>query len=135
MKEFKLNKTDVDGILIEVKDGFDVMVDRYGFQLFYKYLNAGTYRWRIYPPGIWRAVEVESNHTSSVKKYITFERELLGLPGTIPIYFKNEDPLDLRICNLLVCRGKYPTIHWINKKAGNDYGVKFDIPSWYNVYC
>lgn len=130
----------MDGIVIPIKDHRLIedkrilLVDRYGFQLFYKYSQNGSYGWRwVDSIGYHRVIEWMPNG-KGIKKYITFQRELLELPGTIPIYFKNEDKLDLRICNLLVCRGKYPTIYWSNIFHGDDYGIKFDLPSYYMLY-
>lgn len=140
MKEFKLNKTDIDGIAIPIKDSRPIedkrvlLVDRYGFQLFNKHSQNGSYGWRWSESIGYHRVVKWMPDGRSIKKYITFQRDLLELPGTIPICFRNNDRLDLRVCNLLVCRGKYPAIYWINILYGDDYGIKFDIPPCYSVY-
>lgn len=112
MREFKLDKVDLVGIVLAVKDKRILRVDKYGLELYYKYTQNGRNGWR-YDKNKKTYYRIVAFSHRSIKRYMTFQRELLDVTEKCPIYFKQkkDDEIDLRVCNLLVSRHKCPAIY------------------------
>lgn len=91
MQTYELDKVDIEGIYIPIKDDRVIIVDRYGWELFKKYEGKNRWKYNFYFGMLHRYVG---------SKVILFHRELLGVDRYTRVWFMSSNKLDLRIANL-----------------------------------
>jgi hypothetical protein len=103
MQTYELDKVDIDGIYVPIKDDRIIIVDKYGWELFKKYGDEDKNGWR-YDFSIrmlYRIEYIKTDNKGKLKyKIILFHRELLKVNRYIRVWFMSSNKLDLRIANL-----------------------------------
>lgn len=103
MITFKLNKLDVEGIYVLIKNEKVILIDRYGLRLFNKYMGKNGWRTNFSIPHLHRMECIGKDSNGKLKyRAILFYRELLGVNHYDNVIFWNKDILDLRLINLYV---------------------------------